>query len=216
MASVSSDGVGGDDLSWESDINADGRFVAFESGASNLVPGDTNGVPDIFVRDRATGTTERVSVSSEGVEGNSVSWNPAISPDGRYVVFMSYASNLVTGDTNLSGDIFVHDRQTGVTERVSVSNGSTEGNGDSFDPAVSTYGRYVAFISFASNLVTGDTNNRSDIFVHDRQTGVTERVSVSSAGAQSNGFSELPDISGDGRFVTYYSAASNLVQNDTN
>ena len=140
-------------------ISADGRYVAFISDASNLVPGDTNGVTDIFVYDRQTGTIERVSVAADGTQGNGGSCQPSISADGRYVAFSSYASNLVPGDTNGISDVFVYDRQTDTIERVSVAADGTQGNSYSWQPAsISADGRYVAFSSFASNLVPGDTN----------------------------------------------------------
>ncbi len=216
VVSVSSDGAHGNGRSYEPSISADGRYVAFESDATNLVPGDTNGSNDIFVHDRQTGVTERVSVSSDGAQGNQYSYYPFISADGRYVAFESRATNLVPGDTNISYDVFVHDRQTGVTERVSVSSGGTQGKNNSQHPAISADGRYVAFMSYASNLVPGDTNGTYDVFVRDQQTGVTERVSVSSDGTQGNSISYAPSISGDGRYVALSSYASNLVPGDTN
>ncbi|MFC6674097.1 TolB family protein [Marinobacterium aestuariivivens] len=198
-------------------ISADGRFVAFGSGASNLVTGDTNGRPDVFVHDRDTGATTRVSVDSAGIEGNSDSDNPAISADGRFVAFNSRASNLVAGDTNGRYDVFVHDRVTGTTSRMSVDSAGVEGNGDSFTQSdISADGRFTTFPSRASNLVTGDTNSTNDVFVHDRLTGTTSRVSVDSAGVEANGSSSNPAISADGRFVAFSSGASNLVASDTN
>src|SRR5438046_3037872 len=100
---------------------------------------------DVFVHDRQTGTTGRVSVDSAGTEGNGLSVNPSISADGRFVVFYSYATNLVPGDTNGTGDVFVHDRQTGTTERVSVDSAGTQGNSNSDRPSISADGRFVAF-----------------------------------------------------------------------
>jgi len=211
-----SSGVQANSHSYAASLSADGRFVAFDSYSSNLVPGDTNNTPDVFVYDRQTGVTERVSVDSAGVQGDSYSMEPSISGDGRFVAFYSYASNLVTGDTNDDGDIFVHDRQTGITERVTVDSAGNEANDFTFPPNISADGRYVAFESWASNLVPGDTNAIGDVFVHDRQTGVTERVSVDSAGNQGNSESEGPALSADGRYVAIYSWASNLVPGDTN
>jgi len=214
--SVSSAGEQGDFGSDGGSISADGRYVAFGSGASNLVPADTNPEGDVFVHDRQTGETERVSVSSGGEQGNHVSFVSAISADGRYVAFMSYASNLVPGDTNGTFDIFVHNRQTGETEQVSVSSAGEQGNAQSLHPFINADGRYVGFWSDAINLVPGDTNGTRDVFVHDRQTGETERVSVSSAGEQGNDWSSDCSISADGRYVTFASGASNLVPGDTN
>jgi DNA-binding beta-propeller fold protein YncE/Tol biopolymer transport system component len=214
--SVASTGTQGNGDSTRSSISADGRYVAFESEASNLVGGDTNTSMDIFVHDRQTGQTERVSVASNGSQGNGNSTWPSISTDGHYVAFDSVASNLVSGDTHGHWDVFVHDRQTGQTGRVSVASNGTQGNGNSTSPSISTDGRYVAFESEASNLVSGDTNNSMDAFVHDRQTGQTERVSVASNGIQGNDHSGWPSISTDGYYVAFYSSASNLVSGDTN
>lgn len=202
-------------------ISGDGRYVVFASAASNLVAGDTNGVEDVFVRDRQTNRTVRVSLSSAGRQANAGSWRSDISRDGRYVAFTSSADNLVPGDTNggtdsYGDDVFVHDIQAGQTTRASVATGGVQSNYDSWNFDMSADGRFVAFKSYASNLVPGDTNDRSDIFVHDRQTQQTTRVSVSRAGAQGNGSSDEPSISDDGRFVAFSSAASNLVPNDTN
>ncbi len=217
--SVSSAGAQGNWDSYHPSISADGRYVAFESDASNLVAGDTNGYQDVFVRDRQFGTTERVSVSSSGAQGNSDSGlydAISISADGRYVAFTSSAGNLVSGDTNYTHDVFVRDRQLGTTERVSVSSSGEQGNSASEFSSISADGRYVAFASYASILVSGDTNNTNDIFVRDRLMGTTERVSVTSSGTQGNSDSYLPSISADGRYVAFSSYASNLVSGDTN
>ncbi len=193
-------------------ISADGRFVAFDSYASNLVAGDTNRKGDVFVRDRLAGVTQRVSVGAGG-QAKNYSYSPAISADGRFVAFFSAASNLVAGDTNGKGDVFVRDRLAGVTQRVSVGAGGQANNG-SYIPAISADGRFVAFYSAASNLVPGDTNMAFDVFVRDRLAGVTRRVSVG-AGGQGNDSSGNPAISADGRFVAFGSSASNLVAGDT-
>ncbi len=197
-------------------LSADGRYVTFFSDASNLVPGDNNGTHDIFVYDRTTRTIERVSVSDAGVEGNGGSFYPALSADGRYVTFSSFASNLAAGDNNGEFDIFVYDRITRTIERVSVSDAAVEGNGDSESPALSADGRYVTFYSDASNLVPGDNNGTDDIFVYDRTTRSIERVSVSDAAVEGNGDSLEPALSADGRYVTFRSFASNLVPGDNN
>lgn len=215
--SVASGGAEADSVSELAAISTDGRFVAFASLASNLVPGDTNDVSDVFVHDRRTGITERVSVDSRGRQGDGhsgfvgVSGNPAISADGRFVAFPSEATNLVRGDTNNTSDVFVHDRLTGTTERVSVTSAGGESDGFSDSPAISADGRFVAFTSAAMNLAPNDTNFFTDVFVRDRLAGMTERVSVSSAGATGNSDSSSPDISADGRFVVFTSAADNLV-----
>src|SRR5258706_583306 len=186
IISVASDGTQGNGYSSDSSISADGRYVAFTSDASNLVLGDTNNSRDVFVHDMQTGITTRVSVDSNGNQGNLASVGSSISADGRYVAFGSSASNLVLGDTNNSSDVFVHDMQTGITTRVSVDSNGNQGNLDSSGSSISADGRYVAFNSNASNLVTGDTNGTFDIFVHDMQTGVTTRVSADSNGNQGN------------------------------
>ncbi|GAG29851.1 unnamed protein product, partial [marine sediment metagenome] len=201
--SVGTTGIEGDGDSHEPVMSADGRYVAFQSYASNLVDGDTGGYRDVFVHDRRTGTTERVSVNTEGDQGNGDSRVAAISADGRFVAFSSYATNLVDGDTNRYRDAFVHDRHTGSTERVSVGTTGNEGNGESRAIAMSADGRFVAFHSLASNLVAGDTNGLADVFVYDRQTGTMERVSVDTAGDQGNGDSWWPAISADGRYVAF-------------
>ena len=235
IVSVASDGTQANSWSAAPSISDDGRYVAFVSNGSNLVPDDTNqclfreaGCPDIFVHDRQTGETERVSVASDGTEGNGESSEPAISADGRFVAFQSWASNLVSGDNNHHTDIFVHDRQTGETRRVSIASDGTEANHRSFRPAISADGRTVAFMSEASNLVAGDTNicvtpagMRScyDVFVHDRQTGKTTRVSIASDGTEGNGDVGYPgalSLSADGRYVAFISEASNLAAGDTN
>jgi cysteine-rich repeat protein len=214
--SVGSDGSEADMSSTTSALSADGRFVAFVSGATTLVPGDTNAALDVFVRDRVTGTTERVSIASDGTQAAAQSATPSLSADGRYVAFASAASNLVEGDGNGRFDVFVRDRVAGTTERVSLSSTGGEGNFDSISPAISADGRYVAFASAANNLVEGDGNNAFDVFLRDRLAQTTVRVSVSSDGMQGNGLSLSPRLSGDGSVVVFHSFASNLVPGDTN
>lgn len=215
---ISVDGAGrpGDHASSAPAISADGRYVVFHSHASNLVPNDTNDAADIFVHDRQTSQTTRVSVSGSGVQGNGSSQWPTLSADGRYIAFASAASNLVSGDTNHQEDAFVHDRQTGQTIRVSVNSGQQQANHRSTEPYVNATGRYVAHQSLASNLVPGDTNATWDAFVHDRQTGRTTRLSVTSQGTQGQGPSGQVALSASGRYVAFTSEASNLVPNDTN
>lgn len=258
--SLSSSHAEGDRPSFATGISANGRFVAFTSQATNLVPGDTNERQDAFVYDRRTGRTERVSVTNAGAQakpgadpvGGSAAMG--LSGDGRYVLFRSDAPNLVAskGET----DAFVRDRTTKRTQRIPVLGLRVTGgalsrdgryavlaagdniyrydlrgrrllrltanaNSWSGDPSVSADGRYVAFTSNASNLVSGDTNKLPDVFVRDVQRGKTTRVSVTSAGNQgigkrnSNG-SNAPVLSDDGRFVAFHSDMTNLVPGDTN
>ncbi len=214
--SVDSAGNQGNNNSFSSSISADGRFVAFDSGASNLVRQDTQFNTDIFVRDLLTNTTTLVSVNSAENQGNSNSSYPSISADGRYVAFESQANILVRGDTKNPTDIFVRDLLTNTTTRVSVDSAGNQGNDSSYSPSISADGRFVAFDSKAFNLVPGDTNNSGDIFVRDLLTNTTTRVSVDSAGNQGNDSSYRPSISADGKFVVFSSNASNLVPGDTN
>jgi len=214
--SVATGGTQASAVSNEPAISADGRYVAFASSSPNMVPRDTNGTSDVFVRDRVTGVTTRVSLATGGAQARSHSALPAISANGRYIAFPSLASNLVAGDTNGTNDVFVRDRVAGVTTRVSLATGGTQANGESQVPMISADGRYVAFQSGARNLVAGDTNGLYDVFVRDRVSGVTTRVSVASGSTQAKGHSFEPAISADGRYVAFGSWASNLVTGDTN
>ncbi len=196
--------------------SADGRWVAFESRAADLVPGDTNRATDVFVRDRQTGITERVSLGPLGLEANGASSTPTISADGRWVAFRSLATNLVAGDTNGMADVFVHDRSSGVTRRVSVGAAGSQADGPSAVPRQSADGTCVGFASAATNLVAGDTNRNWDAFVHVLASGLTERVSLSSQGAEGNRASFVHDLSADGDRVVFTSDATNLVPDDSN
>jgi len=202
-------------------VSADGRFVAFQSIAANLVSGDTNGRDDVFVKDRLTGAVDRVSVTSTGKQALASSGRAAISADGRFVAFESSAS-LVPDDTNRygdagsAGDVFVHDRATRTTERVSVDSAGGEVADGSGSPSMSPDGRWVGFVAAAPGLVADDTNGLQDAFVHDRESGATERVSVGSAGGQANGWSGPPQTGTDGSLIAFTSSASNLVPNDAN
>ncbi len=218
LVSVSTGGDQAGGVSFSPSVSATGRYVAFGSLASNLVPHDTNARDDVFVRDRVTHTTRRISVNNGGGQANENSDSPVITPDGRYVAFRSLAGNLVSGDTNRRDDIFVRDRLSKSTERISVSGMGNQGNGESFAPAISADGRYVAFLSWASNLVAGDTNHVIDVFVRDRLAGTTERVNVSNAGAQGDdtSYGDSIGLSADARYVAFTSSAANLVPGDTN
>jgi Tol biopolymer transport system component len=261
--------------SYAPSISTDGRYVAFDSDADNLVPGDTNSQNDVFARDRATGRTERVSVNTQGKQGDKGSFTPAISGDGRWVAFASDATNLVPGDTNGASDVFLHDRRTRRTIRLSValdgretlggsspslsadgrwvvynvatplvSKGTDEdlagmfvydtrtghrerlGHIEGSDPTMSSDGRYVAFSSEVRDLVPGDTNRTSDCFVFDRRTRTVSRVSLGGARAVRQGWfrgAKQGDqesigavISANGRYVVFVSTAKNLVPGDTN
>ncbi len=214
--SITSVGIQANGNSEAPSISLDGSIVAFISEATNLVPGDTNDAQDAFVHDLDTGLTERVSVASSGIQGDDDAFTLSLSSNGSFVALGSFATNLVAGDTNDVIDVFVRDRDTGTTERVSIATAGTQANDESFSPAISSTGRFVAFRSDATNLVVNDTNSKSDIFVRDRTLGLTRRVSVASDGTQANGDSILPAISADGRFVAFSSGASNLVAGDTN
>jgi len=218
LISVSRSGTSGNAPSSQVASSGDGSVVAFSSDATNLVVNDTNQVRDVFVRDRATHQTERVSVSTAGVQGDRASdatgGAPAVNGDGSIVAFHSDATNLVADDTNGQTDVFVRVRgNSPSTERVSLGNDGAQGNGASVNPSVSSDGRFVAFQSQASNLVPNDTNGVADIFVRDRVAGTTERVCDAT---QANGPSSSPAISADGTVVAFASSATNLVPGDTN
>jgi Tol biopolymer transport system component len=197
-------------------MSKDGRYVAFYSNAANLVAGDTNRARDVFVHDRQTGETTRVSVANDGSQANGESFAPAINGDGRYVVFSSSASNLVAGDQNNADDIFLRDRVANTTTRVSIGLGGAEPNAGSFNPAISADGNVVAYESDATNLVPGDTNGLRDVFVYDRASGTTTRVSVSTAGDEADAPSGQPALDANGGIVAYSSFADNLITLDEN
>ncbi len=212
LVSLDVNGHPGDVRSRFSSVSGDGRFVAFDSSAS-LLPEDTASGSlgdDIYVLDRLTNTLELISKNINGLPTKERDQYPSISSDGRYVAFWSYANDFVPNDTNGAVDIFVHDRETGVTERVSVASDGAESNFDSETPSISGDGRFVAFHSLADNLVPGDTNDAVDVFVFDRETKLIDRVSVASDGAQANSRSFYPDISSDGRYVVFSSDATNI------
>jgi len=276
---VSTEGEQANGETFRGPMSASGRFVAFSARATNLVLDDTNGVEDVFVRDRLLEQTARVSVSSSGEQADGASYLPLISGDGRFVAFRSVAKNLAPGGgvegffvhdlvtrrtirvslgstgtnparpetnsrrqvcdrwcvnaVNFAGNAFVvtsdsprlvhgdrnHTRDVFVSVRgqtLRVSMGKREPNAPSEGSSISADGNVVAFRSFASDLVPGDTNGMPDVFVRDRRRGVTERVNVSSGGVQTNRVTFRGVLSSDGRFVGFRSRANNLVGGDTN
>jgi Tol biopolymer transport system component len=204
------------------DISADGRYVVFGSDASNLTASDDNGVQDVFLRDRQLGITELISVTPGGVAGSNSSFGGAISDDGRFVCFDSFASDLTPGDDNANTDVFVRDRELATTEKVSVGDNGTPGNGRSYRSAISADGSIVAFASESTNLVQLDTNGVTDVFVRNRTLASTVRVSVASDGAEGNGASGWDQIgeyfpiglSADGRFVLFGTFATSILARD--
>jgi Tol biopolymer transport system component len=231
LVSLAKDGRQANSQSEYPVISADGRYVAFASDATNIVEGDTNGYRDVFEYDRETGKTIRVSLASDGTQTNegTQAFVISISADGQFVAFPSLATNLIPDDTNQVWDIFVRDRDKGETTRVSLASDGTQADAGSYGVSISADGRFVIFGSNATNLVPEDTNGVMDVFVHDRQTGQTERVSVASdslQGDQASGLTLIaPDgidfaygslISSDGSKVTFMSNATNLVADDTN
>ena len=227
LASVDSAGIQGNGLTYEPatflgpGLSFDGRHVAFTSEATNLVPGDTNGATDVFVRDRLLGTTARATVSATGVQGNLDSRSSTISADGRWVAFGSDANNLVPNDT-AGFDYFVKDMRSGAVDRVSVVTGGGQGGGGGFhlfptDYAwISADGRFATYGHKYANLAPGDTNQKLDVFRHDRWLVRTERVSVDSAGNEGDDHASSSSMSADGRLTVFAGRATDLVPSDTN
>ncbi len=217
-ASTDAAGLQGKGYSIDPVISADGRYVAFVSDSKKLVPLDDNRSFDIFVKDTTTGAIIRASVDIAGLESNHDSFTPSISADGRYVAFRSLSDNLIDDNEDKDGfmDVFLKDTLTGTVTRISTDATGELHKGDSWSPAVSADGRYVAFMSQANDLVAGDTNGKHDIFLKDTTNGAITRISTDAVGAQSKGDSFAPSISADGRFVAFVSRASNLVAGDTN
>lgn len=216
LVSISFDGEQSNATSSEPTISADERYIVFHSDASNLVKNDTNRKKDIFRYDRETMEMQRVSVTSKGKQVNGGSFGAAISENGCIITFSSEASNPVKEDTNEATDVFVHDCETEGTMRVSINTAGEQGNDVSFGAAISANGRYIAFVSRATRLVADDTNGVEDVFLHDRETQETTRVSVDSDGREANGASFGVAISADGRYLTFNSDANNLVTDDDN
>ena len=213
LISKSNDGASSNQLSAYPSISADGKSVVFMSQSDNLVANDTNNLSDIFLRDLRTSKTTRINVSSSGAQGDLgvTVGKTGISADGRYVVFSSSSSNLVTGD-DTTEDVFLRDVKAGLTTRISGRAKSSGWDGNSRYPSISSDGRYIAYQSASSKLIANDTDDtNSDIFVFDRSTKTTTKITKNA-----NGMSVLPTISGNGRFIAFISQASNLVTNDTN
>lgn len=220
LVSIATDGMPGDVDSGGygaggGRVTGDGRYVVYGSFAATLVASDNNHKDDIFLRDRVNHTTERISVATDGTEGDDHSTYPAISEDGRYVVYYSSADNLVPDDVNDEADIFLRDRQTGVTTRISGGTGADEANRASRFPDISDDGRFVVYQSDANNLVPNDDNGSTDIFRYDIQTGETERISAPPAG-EAHGNSTMPAVDGTGSVVAFQSLADDLVTLDDN
>jgi len=211
--SLTPEGITGTGSSYQPSISADGRFVAFESSASDLVSGDGNGKWDIFVRDTETGQTELVSVTPSADLGSGDSRYPSISADGRFVAFSSVASDLVPGDINNQEDVFLRDRQTAQTTLISLTSGGVSANGNSGAPAISPDGNWVAYASWATNLASGDSDSNLDVYLYDRQSGETTLISTL-PGDKPAGNSWFPSISGDGRFVAFNSSAPFTLNDD--
>lgn len=192
-------------------LSADGRYVAFDSDAADLVPGDSNGTRDIFVRDRLAGTTERVSVSTGGLEAHGDSYAPSISGDGDRIVFVSEADDLVAGDQNQVADIFLHQRSTGETRRLSVGLAGFEGGGASDDPMISSDGRWVTFVSRAGNFDPPDAGGSLDVFLLDLEGGTPQQITAPEIALDAEGLmvagGDQPWISGDGRFLAFRALA---------
>jgi hypothetical protein len=228
-ASVSPAGVEGDGASYRPSISADGQFVAFQSAADNLIALDHPGHDEIFVRDTVNNDMQRITVPTVGEEADGDSFAPAISADGRFVTYSSYATNLVANDTNGVPDVFVYDRINGGTRRVSVGLSGSGSSGGGSEASISSDGSKVAFSSTATDIVAGDTNKATDVFVRNLNTGKTIRASLGPNGIQSDPTlpppaphdggrrdNEQPMISADGNSVVFTSYATNLVRNDTN
>jgi Tol biopolymer transport system component len=211
LVSVGIAGAGANGFNDFPAISADGRYVAFLSQATNLVPGDTNGAGDIFVRDLQMGTTTLVSFSDDFSPGDDVSTQPSINQDGRFVAFRSVAGNLVPNGRHGFGDIYVRDLQLGRTVQVNLSSTGAPSDGGAFNPSISGDGRFVAFTTNSSNLVTGGGGGVPQVYLRDIQAGTTSLVSASNDGTPGNAAAQIPMLSGDGLFVAFVSSASNLV-----
>ncbi|MCK6447880.1 MAG: hypothetical protein L6Q99_15920 [Planctomycetes bacterium] len=211
LASVNAAGQAANALAESPSVSHDGRFVAFDSAATNLVGPDLNGAFDVFVRDRLTGTTQRISTNPGGAAGNASSILPRLSADGRFVAFLSTASDLVPGDTNAANDVFVYDAQLGTLTLGSVSTTGGFPNGFSNTCDLSADGRWLVFGTWASNVVAPDTNANGDVILRDLQLGVNVRAGADWTGGQSSFGTYHPHVSDDGRFVAFWSDGDDLV-----
>jgi hypothetical protein len=214
--SVDSAGNQANGSSYESAISADGTKVAFASDARNLVASDTNSATDVFLHDLGTGSTQLISLSTAGVQGNQFSGEATLSSDGALVCFASDATNLVPNDTNSTQDVFLRDLGAGTTRRMSVRSNGAQANNTSFEPTMSSDGTRVAFWSGASNLVAGDTNNANDVFLHDVASGATTCVDVTSSGAPASLGAQRSILSSSGDFLVFYSSSTDLAGIETN
>jgi Tol biopolymer transport system component len=206
--STAADGTEGNSTSQLPAFSPAGGKIAFSSFATNFVAGDTNDAADIFVKDLGNGAITRVSTAADGAQADNSSFLSVFSPDGREIAFESGASNLVGNDTNGAQDIFVKDLASGAITRISVAADGAEANSGSFGPTFSPDGTKIAFASSASNLVAGDTNGATDLFVKDLASGAVTRAGIAVDGAGA--------FSPDGRKIVFSSDASNLVPGDTN
>ncbi len=219
ISRVSTDTAGGplNAPAGTSSLSLDGRYVTFSSSASDVVAGDGNGLNDVFVRDRVRGVTSRVSVDQNGGDADGVSYESDISSNGQFVAFTTNATDIVAGDANGLGDVYIRELATGVTRRLSVDSAGGDTNGESTSPSVSADGRYVSFWSTATDVVIGDTNGLPDIFVRDLVTNTTARVTLDPTGGSLDaGAAPQTSISGNGRLVAFETAATDTVANDTN
>jgi Tol biopolymer transport system component len=207
-----------DGSSFDPTVSADGRFVAFLSQATDLVPGDGNGMADVYVRDRVEGRTIRVTVGADGGDSNGESREPRISADGRFVAFTSLATNLLPAtEPPLDGfttQVFIRDLRAGTSALVSATPIGRPGDSDSREPSISADGRVVAFTSAATDLAPGGgvgPGLGNQVFVRDVKQAHTTQVSVGAHGEAPDRNSDSPSISGNGRYVAYMSFAFNLV-----
>ena len=214
LVSSAADGTQGNRWSDTPSISDDGRFVAFASSSTNLSPTDTDSINDIFVKDLHSGEITLASVGSSGAKANGSSFHASISGNGQFVTFSSSATNLVGGDTDGQADVYVRDLINGTTRLVNTTTAGIKGNAVAYDPTISDDGQVIAFRSRATNFVIGNSNGFDDIYVKDLQSGTTTLASVSVSGSSANNSSIAPALSGDGRFVSFHSRATDLSHDD--